>query len=82
MKIHQQSKDNYVFFCPGCNCAHGFNLRWTWNNNFDSPTINPSLLSIGENRCHCFVKDGKIQFLMDCSHDLKGKTVEMPEWDL
>lgn len=28
-------------------------------------------------RCHCFVRDGKIEFLTDCSHALAGKTVEM-----
>lgn len=28
-------------------------------------------------RCHCFVRDGRIEFLSDCSHELAGKTVEM-----
>jgi len=27
--------------------------------------------------CHSFVKDGMIQFLSDCTHELAGKTVEM-----
>ena len=82
MKIHQQADNNFVFFCPGCNCAHGFNSRWEWNNDFNSPTISPSILSIGEKRCHSFVKNGKIQFLNDCEHELKNKTVELPEWTL
>jgi len=30
--------------------------------------------------CHTFVTDGKIQFLGDCTHDLAGKTVELPDW--
>ena len=29
--------------------------------------------------CHSFVTDGKIQFLGDCTHHLKGQTVELPE---
>ena len=29
--------------------------------------------------CHSFVKDGKIQFLSDCTHALAGKTVELPD---
>jgi hypothetical protein len=29
--------------------------------------------------CHSFVKDGKIQFLSDCTHTLAGQTVEVPE---
>jgi hypothetical protein len=30
--------------------------------------------------CHSFVKDGKIQFLDDCYHELAGQTVELPDW--
>jgi hypothetical protein len=29
--------------------------------------------------CHTFVRDGKIQFLNDCTHHLAGQTVELPE---
>jgi hypothetical protein len=31
--------------------------------------------------CHSFITDGKIQFLGDCTHDLKGQTIELPELD-
>jgi hypothetical protein len=31
-------------------------------------------------RCHSFIKDGKIQFLGDCTHKLTGQTVDLPEW--
>src|SRR5574337_596906 len=31
------------------------------------------------NVCHSFVRDGKIQFLNDCTHELAGKTVALPE---
>jgi hypothetical protein len=34
-----------------------------------------------ESRCHSFVKDGWIQFLGDCYHELKGLTVEIPDWE-
>lgn len=30
--------------------------------------------------CHSFITDGKIQFLDDCTHELKGQTVNLPEW--
>lgn len=31
--------------------------------------------------CHSFVREGKIQFLSDCSHTLAGTTVELaPDW--
>lgn len=29
--------------------------------------------------CHSFVRDGKIQFLNDCTHSLVGKTVDLPD---
>lgn len=30
-------------------------------------------------RCHSFVTDGQIRFLGDCTHELAGKTVDLPE---
>lgn len=30
-------------------------------------------------RCHSFVRDGKIEFLSDCTHALAGQTVELPD---
>lgn len=32
-------------------------------------------------RCHSFVTDGNIQFLSDCSHELAGQTVPLPDWE-
>lgn len=30
--------------------------------------------------CHVFVENGKIRFLDDCTHELAGKTVDIPVW--
>lgn len=30
--------------------------------------------------CHSFVNNGAIQFLSDCSHELAGKTVPLPDY--
>lgn len=30
--------------------------------------------------CHSFVTDGRIQFLGDCTHELSGETVDLPDW--
>jgi hypothetical protein len=57
---------------------------WTFNGDLNRPTFTPSLLvnpSWPQQRCHSFITDGKIQFLDDCWHDLKGKTVELPEYE-
>lgn len=31
-------------------------------------------------RCHSFVRDGRIQFLGDCSHALANQTVDLPDF--
>ena len=33
-----------------------------------------------ETVCHSFVRDGMIQFLGDCTHELKGQTVPLPDF--
>jgi hypothetical protein len=65
---------------------------WTWNKSVDAPTIQPSILTTGTHyqggdpvdkanwpdiRCHTFITDGKVQFLADCSHELKGQTLDL-----
>lgn len=81
------NKGAYSFQCPGCKCAHmvltDTNKKpcWSFNNDLDSPTLSPSIRVKGQKLCHSFIKDGKIQFLNDCTHELSGKTVEIPEWE-
>jgi len=56
---------------------------WVWNGSMTAPTFSPSLLvnkSYPKKRCHSFITNGKIQFLDNCFHDLKGKTVDIPDW--
>jgi hypothetical protein len=79
-----------VFYCPGCRSHHSYrvkakdpNLRpvWTWNNNMEKPSFTPSLMvNRGkEDQCHLFVTDGEIRYLGDCHHEMKGKTIPLPE---
>lgn len=85
-------KGLYLFHCPGCGYAHPVHTitpsasraKWDFNGDIDKPTISPSLLCNKDwptSRCHSFIKDGRIQFLADCWHDLKGQIVEIPEWE-
>lgn len=59
--------------------------HWLFDGNYDSPTLHPSILQRhtphkGQPHvCHHFVRSGKIQFLDDCTHELKGKTVDLPD---
>ena len=56
---------------------------WSWNGSYDTPTFFPSLLVNKDypDRCHSFVTNGNIQFLNDCHHELRGKTVALPDWE-
>jgi hypothetical protein len=80
----------YIFFCPGCKFGHSLTTLkpnhngaiWKFNGSFDKPTFTPSLL-VNRNdafrRCHSYIIEGHIQFLDDCWHEFKGKTIELPD---
>lgn len=76
----------YYFHCPGCGFGHPFHVQskihcvWDWNGSLERPTFRPSLgvfMTEPSMRCHSFVTDGKIEFLGDSFHHLKGQTLEM-----
>lgn len=57
---------------------------WQWNGDTENPTLSPSILTRTEDKngpivCHSFVRDGMIEFLMDCTHEFAGKTVPLLE---
>jgi hypothetical protein len=54
--------------------------RWTFDGNSDKPTFSPSMNIVG--RCHYLLKEGMLQFLGDCNHELAGKIVPLPELPL
>lgn len=92
-KLEKCGNDHYMFMCPGCKDYHVIAARgpqaWKWNESMDKPTFYPSYLTWYESkgrpherasfRCHSWITDGKIQFLDDCSHELKNQTVELPD---
>ncbi len=60
---------------------------WSFDGDEERPTFRPSLLwEIKEGdpekvvyRCHSFISQGKIQYLMDSTHSMRGMTVEIPD---
>lgn len=88
----QETTIGYAFFCPGCKQYHLIHVKpyknpmgasWEFNGDVEKPTFSPSILRQTEliRRkfiCHLYIRDGKIQYLGDCSHELKGQTVELP----
>lgn len=86
LEIHESAGvKEALFWCPGCRSHHSFRFVgpepcWSWNQDMDRPTFSPSLLidqSRTASRCHLFLRDGQLQFLPDCWHDLAGKTVPL-----
>ncbi len=68
---------------------------WGWNGDVERPTFTESILVTWpanpeaadefkewrkERRCHSFVTDGLIQFLVDSTHDLAGRSVQLAAW--
>lgn len=55
--------------------------NWTWNGSVTAPTLRPSVLTKdGQGAvCHSWITDGRIQFLDDCTHELRGQTLELLE---
>lgn len=92
LKLIKGTHGQYAFYCPACKDIHcvwtdprdGVHV-WGWNKNKDKPTFTPSIkvLSYTGQKvtgiCHSFVKDGKIQYLEDCTHKMAGNTVELPD---
>lgn len=86
-----QNTGLYYFICPACKTPHeiGTDPRdqfpvWEFNKDLEKPTIRPSIAVESSHRgqrtyCHSYVTDGKIKFLDDCTHELKGQTVDLPD---
>lgn len=97
VKVSEISNEpgRFLFTCPACGCCHFFQVSpagpptWTWNANPASPTVQPSILVRGggvggretEGVCHSFIVDGRIQYCGDCTHELAGQTVDLPDFD-
>lgn len=66
--------------------------NWQWDGSKEAPTFSPSVLVTYEGKdagqngapyaiCHSFVRSGKIEYLGDCTHPLRGQTVPLPDWN-
>ena len=84
-KLHQFGHGD-TFFCPGC--RHIITINDTWKIDSEVITIKPSIKTQHPRPdkpnyvCHSFITNGEIRFLGDCTHDLKNKTVPLPEFEM
>ena len=95
VRIPYYPKGSIVFWCPGCKSIHRINVEpcgkecvWEYNGDPKKPTVSPSVLQYGSNdpemtvpRCHSFIRNGQIQFLSDCGHELAGQTIPLIPYD-
>lgn len=84
------------FYLPGWETTNRLPIdaesrpRWEFDGDIYFPTFNPSIRSrhqiygeAAERVNHVFIRNGKIQYLADCTHEFAGKTLRMPtlrEW--
>jgi len=81
----------YIFYrCPGCNEHHWIPVTgskaWQFDGNLESPTVTPSVkhtCKYGDDTpdsvCHYFIRAGRLEYCGDCTHNLAGQTVPMPQ---
>lgn len=85
-------KEVHQFTLDGKNAS---GARWTWDGNVDAPTFSPSMMirtgprptvPVGRpdagkiDICHYILTAGIINFCSDCTHDMAGKAVPLPDW--
>lgn len=93
------AKRYHYYWCPGCDSVHGITINpdknsmgagWDFSGSLECPTYAPSQLcryTYGPEKkpfvCHTFIRAGMIEYLGDCTHEMKGQTVPlppMPDW--
>lgn len=93
-RVLRKTEHGYAHWCPGCRIAHHFNVggasgpQWTFDGNVELPTFAPSMRSFQPamagrpevTLCHYFLRAGVIEYLGDCAHALKGKSVTLPDF--
>lgn len=81
-KIQTGNSIKLLFWCHGCGTNHHFDPHThKWNDDFFKPTVYTSILIDKPNRkCHSLIKDGKIIYLEETDHKLKGHEIDLSEF--
>lgn len=81
----------YAHWCPGCDAPHFFVLQgpddqlpartFRYNGDIDKPTFVPCQnvpTPDGAGVCHYYLSNGELQFMGDCTHAFRNRTVPLP----
>ena len=84
---------SWVWRCPGCKAAHQCDDRWDFNGSRTAPSFlgkvngpdgqreaGSVLVTREGSVCHSFVRDGRISFCEDSTHELRSQTVDLPDF--
>jgi len=71
----------YWFWCPACQEFHIYDESWKFNGDMEKPSFSPSLRhpDSKKQKCHLWIKDGIIEYFVDCNHALAGYKIPMSE---
>ena len=83
---YKETEGEYYHYCPGCEMMHAIptmhrNSRgavWSFSGDMEKPSFSPSI-NLDWKVCHYFITNGRIIYCGDCTHPLRGQTVELPE---
>lgn len=66
-------------WCPGCGCLHSPSspAGWAWDGDAERPTFTPAMRQGVQ--CHYTLTAGVLQFFSDCTHELAGQAVPLPD---
>lgn len=83
-------RSTHLFNSPDHPTSGG--AKWSFNGDADRPTFAPSMLvrsnppdhpgynpRCSSSVCHSFVRDGRIEYLGDCTHTMAGQTIDLPD---
>lgn len=93
--LRYPDKGWYAIQCPACDQEHLYAVgtpfsnghQWTFNEDLFNPTFLPSMnITWGMHpdpprRCHFYVRNGRIEYCSDCTHEFAGKVIELPKYD-
>jgi hypothetical protein len=85
----------YMHWCPGCDEPHFFNVaqqdahdgptprRFAYNGDVKEPTFSPCQHIAGaRGTCHYYLTSGKLEFMGDCFHEFRNRTVDLPPFPM
>ncbi len=91
--LEQTTNDHLGVYCRGCKMTHMLRVvpdpensktpKWQFNGDVNKPSFHPSYTARYSRDgkvivCHSWIKNGTMEYMGDCTHELRGQTVDLP----